>query len=518
MAPEELTEPPLGTVTFVLADVEPESAIERPERIIDAAVATHGGTRLDRLGQGAGAVAVFESAGDAVAAAHQIQRTLTGDARTELSGGRLRLGIHTGEAEAREHQAYGGPALHRGARVRDVAHGGQALLSSVTASLVADAPPSGAWLVDLGTHRLRDLSRPERIFELRFEELASEFPPLRSLDALANNLPLQVTSFVGRGRELAIVEGLLGSHQLVTLTGSGGCGKTRLAMQAAAGLADRWPDGVWWVDLGPVTDPTRVAELVAASTRVMVEPAGGPLRALTVHLRDSRLLICLDNCEHVVDPTAEVVDALLRSCPEVSVLATSREPLGVAGETVWRVPSMVEAEAVRLFADRANHVVPGFVVDDGNRDAVHTVCQRLDGIPLAVELAAAWVRALTPAQIAAGLDDRFRLLAGGPRGVTARQQTLEASVEWSYDLLDEADRRLFRQLSVFSGGFTLDAARGGLRRPGRGGRARPPRAPCRQVVGPGRPGRRPGAIPAPGDHPPVRPRPAAGGRGGGSLP
>jgi predicted ATPase/DNA-binding CsgD family transcriptional regulator len=458
MAPEERTEPPLGTVTFVLADVEPEAALERPERVIDAALATHHGTRLDRLGQGAGAVAVFESAADAVAAAHQVQRALTGDANPVLGGPRLRLGIHTGEAEAREHHAYGGPALHRGARLRDVAHSGQALLSSVTASLVADALPAGAWLVDLGTHRLRDLSRPERIFELRYAELADEFPPLRSLDALTNNLPLQVTSFVGRDRELAIVEELLISDQLVTLTGSGGCGKTRLAVQAAAGLADRWPDGVWWVDLGPVTDPTRVAELVAASTPVIVEPAGGPLRALTVHLRDRRLLICLDNCEHVIDPTAELVDALLRSCPEVSVLTTSREPLGVAGETVWRVPSMVEADAVRLFGERANHVLPGFVVDDGNGDAVRTVCQRLDGIPLAVELAAAWVRALTPAQIAAGLDDRFRLLAGGPRGVTARQQTLEASVEWSYDLLDEADRRLFRQLSVFSGGFTLDAA------------------------------------------------------------
>jgi hypothetical protein len=389
MAPEERTEPPLGTVTFVLADVEPEAALERFERVIDAALATHHGTRLDRLGQGAGAVAVFESAADAVAAAHQIQRALTGDANTVLAGPRLRLGIHTGEAEAREHHAYGGPALHRGARLCDVAHSGQALLSSVTASLVGDALPAGAWLVDLGTHRLRDLSRPEQIFELRYAELADEFPPLRSLDALANNLPLQVTSFVGRDRELAIVEELLISDQLVTLTGSGGCGKTRLAVQAAAGLADRWPDGVWWVDLGPVTDPTRVAELVAASTRVIVEPAGGPLRALTVHLRDRRLLICLDNCEHVVDPTAELVDALLRSCPEVSVLTTSREPLGVAGETVWRVPSMVEADAVRLFGERANHVLPGFVVDDGNGDAVRTVCQRLDGIPLAVELAAA---------------------------------------------------------------------------------------------------------------------------------
>ncbi len=447
----------MGTVTFLLADVEQSATgVDRPERLVDVAVATHRGTRLDRLGQGVGAVAVFASAADAVAAAHEIQRALMAG-HTGSAGARLRMGIHTGEAEARGPYTFGGPALHRGARLRDVAHGGQVLLSSVTASLVADGLPAGAWLVDLGTHRLRDLSRPEPIFELRYPELADEFPPLRSLDALANNLPLQVTSFIGRGRELAIVEELLGREPLVTLTGSGGCGKTRLAVQAAAGLADRWPDGVWWVDLGPVTDPTRVAELVAASTRVMVEPAGGPLRALSVQLRDRRLLICLDNCEHVVDASAELVDALLRSCPEVSVLATSREPLGVPGETVWRVPSMVEAEAVRLFGERADHVLPGFVVDDGDRDAVRTICQRLDGIPLAVELAAAWVRALTPAQIAAGLDDRFRLLAGGPRGVTARQQTLEASVEWSYHLLDEADRRLFRQLAVFSGGFTLDA-------------------------------------------------------------
>jgi predicted ATPase/DNA-binding CsgD family transcriptional regulator len=458
MAPEERPDVPLGTVTFVLADAEPEVNVDRPERVIDAAVAAHRGARLDRLGDGAGVVAVFESAADAVAAAHEIQRVLTAHADAMLAGARLRVGIHTGEANGRERQTYGGPALLRGARLRDVAHGGQALLSSVTASLVTDALPPGAWLVDLGTHRLRDLSRPERIFELRHPELADEFPPLRSLDVLANNLPLQVTSFVGRGRELAVVEELLGRERLVTLTGSGGCGKTRLAVQAAAGLADRWPDGVWWVDLGPVTDPTRVAELVAASTRVIVEPTGGPLRALTVHLRDRRLLICLDNCEHVVNATAGLADALLRSCPEVSVLATSREPLGVAGETVWRVPSMVEADAVRLFGERANHVLPGFMVDDRNEGAVRTVCHRLDGIPLAVELAAAWVRALTPAQIAAGLDDRFRLLAGGPRGVTARQQTLEASVEWSYGLLGETDRRLFRQLSVFSGGFTLDAA------------------------------------------------------------
>ena len=459
MGREVRADPPTGTVTFLLADVEhPTPGTDRSEGIIDAAVTTHGGTRLERLGQGAGAVAVFESAADAVAVARDVQRALMADTDRAGSAGRLRIGIHTGEADARAPDAYGGPALRRGARLRDVAHGGQALLSSVTASLVADGLPAGARLVDLGIHRLRDLSGPERVFELRDAALEDEFPPLRSLDGLANNLPLQVTSFVGRDRELAVVEGLLGGDRLVTLTGSGGCGKTRLAVQAAAGLADRWPDGVWWVDLGPVTDPARVAELVAAGTRVMVEPAGGPLRALTVQLRDRRLLVCLDNCEHVLEASAGLVDALLRSCPGLSVLATSREPLGVAGETVWRVPSLVEAEAVRLFGERANQVLPGFVVDDGNTAAVHTVCQRLDGIPLAVELAAAWVRALTPAQIAAGLDDRFRLLAGGPRGVTARQQTLEASVEWSDHLLDDADRRLFRQLAVFPGGFTLEAA------------------------------------------------------------
>jgi predicted ATPase/DNA-binding CsgD family transcriptional regulator len=440
---------PLGTVTFLLTDVDISAA--------PALLAAHGGLRLPH-GTNGGTAAVFASAADAVAAALDLQRAFAPGGHAE-SGLRGRIGIHTGEARPADGRSYARPALQRGARLSDVAHPGQTLLTAVTASIVSDALPGGGWLRDLGSHRLRDLSAPERVFELRHPDVPDDFPPLPSLDVLANNLPPQLTNFVGRSQELATVERLLGTERMVTLTGSGGCGKTRLAVQAAARLADRWPDGVWWVDLGPVTDPALVAELAAAATRVLVEPVGGPLRTLTLNLRDRRLLVCLDNCEHLLDASAELADALLRSCPEVSVLATTREPLGVAGETVWRVPSMVEDEAISLFADRGGHVRPGFAIDDENESAVRTVCRRLDGIPLAVELAAAWLRTLSPSEIAAGLDDRFRLLAGGPRGVTARQQTLAASVEWSHDLLDAPDRAVLHQLAVFTSGFTVDAAR-----------------------------------------------------------
>jgi predicted ATPase/DNA-binding CsgD family transcriptional regulator len=286
-----------------------------------------------------------------------------------------------------------------------------------------------------------------------------DVPARRSPGALATTLPTQLTSFVGRSEELAAIERLVGRQRLVTLTGSGGCGKTRLAVQVAGTVADDWPDGVWWIDLGPVTAPERVAELAAATLHVMVDPAGGPLRALTQRLRDRRLLVCVDNCEHLLDASAELIDTLLRSCPRVAVLATSRAPLGVAGETVWRVPSMVEREAVSLFVARAAQVRPGFGLHGGNEVAVRTVCRRLDGIPLAIELAAAWLRVLAPSQVAAGLDDRFRLLRGGVRGVVRRHQTLQASVDWSYELLGDDDGWVLRQLAVFAGGFTLDAAR-----------------------------------------------------------
>jgi predicted ATPase/class 3 adenylate cyclase/DNA-binding CsgD family transcriptional regulator len=462
---------PVQTVTFLLTDVDRSTwvseavseasggTIDRQFELVRNAVVAHGGGLPDGLGQDDSVVAAFPSSADAVAAALDAQRALVAQDWPQGTSARVRIALHTGEAQLRDEHSYTGVALHRCARLCDIAHGGQTLSSEVTASLVAGALPEGASLVDLGSHRLRDLSRPQNVFELRHPDVPGDFPPLRSLDVLPNNLPAQLTSFVGRGDELVEVERLLTRERLVTLSGSGGCGKTRLAVQAAAALADRWPDGVWWVDLGPVRDPSLVAKLTASTLGVLVDPGAGPLRALTQQLPARRLLLCLDNCEHLLDASAALADALLRACPDVSVLTTSREPLGVPGEMVWRVPPLNDDEAVRLFADRAVQVRPEFAVDGTTEEPVRTVCRRLDGIPLAIELAAAWVRVLSPAQIAAGLDQRFRLLTGAPRGVIHRQQTLAASVDWSHDLLDEIDKTLFRRLGVFTGGFSLDAAR-----------------------------------------------------------
>ncbi|MEV4319511.1 LuxR C-terminal-related transcriptional regulator [Actinocrispum sp. NPDC049592] len=273
-----------------------------------------------------------------------------------------------------------------------------------------------------------------------------------------NNLPAELTSFIGRQSELAAVRASLDGERLVTLTGPGGVGKTRLAAQVAAAEVAHRPGGVWWVELAAVNDHTQVAELVAATLGVLVEPVQGPVRSLVAQLRDRKTLICLDNCEQVLDGAAELVAALLRSCPQVSVLTTSREPLAVPGEVVWRVPPLAAEEALRLFVERGRQVRQLFDLDQAGESAARVMCSRLDGIPLAIELAAAWLRTLTPQQIEHGLDDRFGLLVRSPRGVAARQQTLVASIAWSHDLLDEPDRAVFRRLAVFPAGFSLDAA------------------------------------------------------------
>jgi predicted ATPase/DNA-binding CsgD family transcriptional regulator len=444
-ADERVSLRPAGTLTVLVADLDGE--------LIESVVRAHGGTPHAQLDATDGAMAVFGSVVNAVAAAMEVQ------VRVSAAGLRPRIAVHTGAARLGTDGRYAGAAIKRAGRLRDVAYRGQIVLSSKTASAVSDALPEGGRLTDLGPHRLRDLAPPERVFEIRHRDVPGEPRPLRSLDSVPNNLPVQLTSFVGRRDELAAVGLLLAEDRFVTLTGSGGCGKTRLALQSAAEHADRWPDGVWWVELGPVTDQGLVADVVASATGVLVEPLAGALRTLTLQLRDRRVLVCLDNCEHLVDATAAVADALLRSCPEVSVLATSREPLGVPGEILWRVPSLPENQAVSLFVERAARVRPWFTLDGTNEAAVRTICRRLDGIPLAIELAAAWLSTLTPTQIAAELDNRFSLLARGRRGVIERQQTLSASIDWSHDLLGDIDRVVFRRLGVFSGGFTLDAAR-----------------------------------------------------------
>jgi predicted ATPase/class 3 adenylate cyclase len=438
---------PTGTVTFLFTDVEgsprlweahPEpmrAALVRHDALIEAAVGQHQGVVVRPRGEGDSRFAVFARAVDAVAATAAVQRALHAEPWPDGAPLRVRLAVHTGDADVREGDYYGS-AVNRAARLRAIAHGGQALLSQATHDLVRDALPDGVAVRDLGEQRLADLARPERVFQLLHADLADAFPPLKSLDALPNNLPLQLTSFVGRERELAEVVRLLADSRLLTLTGSGGCGKTRLAIQAAADVLETYPDGAWFVDLAPLADQRLVAQAALAALGLR-EPAGrAPLEVLTEHLRPRTALLVADNCEHLLDGCARLADALLRACPRLTVLATSRELLGTAGEAAWRVPSLAlpevpdpaqlpplealaRTEAVRLFAERAALVQPGFRVTADNARAVALVCVRLDGVPLALELAAARVRVLAPEQLAARLSDRFRLLTGGPHRAAA---------------------------------------------------------------------------------------------------
>lgn len=476
---------PVGTVTLLLSDFEgsvrawqsdPDAmalVTSRLDDLVGDVVGRHGGVRPLEQGEGDSFVAAFSRATEAVAAAVEIQVATT---QSSWPGGlpvRLRMALHTGEAQLRDQANYMGAAINRCARLRALAHGGQVLLSGATHDLVLDHHLlPGVDFEDLGTHRLRDLARPEHVYQLRHPELTADFPPLRGLDVVPNNLPTQLTTFIGRTAELADIARLVGGHRLVTLTGSGGCGKTRLAVQAAAELSVLFPDGVWFVDLAPVTGVEGLGSAVAAALGIRVAPGQDPLAAIVARSQSSTLLVLLDNCEHLIEGCGELVKRLLSACPTVRVLATSREILAVEGEVTWRVPSLAvppadsngqldalgTCEAVRLFVDRALQARPNFTVTNETAGAVAAICRRLDGIPLPIELAAARVRLLSPAQIAAGLDDRFRLLGGGARTALPRQQTLTASVAWSHDLLTEEERVVFRRLSVFAAGFDLDAA------------------------------------------------------------
>ncbi len=457
---------PTGTVTLLLADVEgstrlwetqPEemtAAVARLDRTLTDLVGDHGGVRPVEQGEGDSFVLAFSRAREAVACALALQRAA-------LAPIRLRIGIHTGEVQLRDEGNYIGPTINRAGRLRDLAHGGQTVLSGSTEELVFDALPADAWLTGLGRHELRGVARPERVAQLCHPDIHNDFPPLRTPKPVAaERLPVQLTSFIGRDAEISDVRQNLAANRLVTLTGAGGVGKTRLAIRVAAEIATEFEDGAWYVDLAPITDPDLVPVAVTGALGRADQPGRSTTDTLVRAVGDRRMLVLLDNCEHLLDSVASLTSSLLRACPGLTLLATSREPVTVAGEVTWQVPSLsLDDEAIELFVDRARRARSGFTVADGDIEAVHEICRRLDGMPLAIELAAARVRALSLDEIVGSLHDRFRLLTGGGRTAVRRQQTLRASVDWSHALLTEPEQVLFRRLAVFLGGFDLAAAR-----------------------------------------------------------
>ena len=448
--------PPTGTVTFLFTDIEGSTRRWQDEpEAMRALLVEHDSIFRDVIDKrhghlfkhtGDGIAAVFASAADAVNAAVDAQERLA-DVLP------VRMGLHTGEAELRDGD-YFGSTLNRCARLMGVAHGRQIVCSAVTAELVRDRGD----LRDLGEHPLRDLSRAERVFQVG----GGEFAALRSLDNLPTNLPLQLSSFVGREETVGALTAAVGDARLVTLTGPGGVGKTRLALQVAAEVLPRFEHGVWVVELAPIADGAALADGVAAALGALPQPGLSVAGSVVEFVRYKQLLVVFDNCEHLVDDVAGLIEAILAAAPRVRVLATSREGLAIDGELIKAVrPLPVDDEdsaAVRLVVDRARAASADFQVDDSNRASVVEICRRLDGIPLAIELAAARVGSMGPADIAQRLDERFRLLSAGRRARVERHQTLRATVDWSYQLLDEAEQLVFMGLAVFSGGWTADAA------------------------------------------------------------
>lgn len=461
-----------GTVTFLFTDIEgstrlwqdyPEAmrgVLARHDELVRGAIEGRGGYVVKTTGDGFHSA--FASPTDAIDAAVDVQRALDGEVWPIVDPVRVRIGIHSGPAEARDGDYYG-TTVNKAARLMSVAHGGQIVVSGVVAELVDG---HSVVLADLGEHSLRDLTRPERIHQVVAPGLVSEFPPLATLTNSPTNLPLQVTSFVGRDAEIAKTRDALLRSSVVTLSGTGGVGKTRLALQIAAEVLPRFPDGAWFCELAVVGDADAMAQVIATGVGCVQRPGMSLAQSIVEYLKPRELLLLLDNCEHLLDEAAEIVEAITHHCPGVTVLATSREPLEVDGERVIRVRSLEtppqgaagveQTPAVQLFCDRAADAGAELDWNAQQWDAVAEICRRVDGIPLAIELAAARAPSLQPAGIAARLDECFRLLTGRRRGKVERHQTLRATVEWSYQLLDEDDRRIFNRLAVLPG--TFDAA------------------------------------------------------------
>ncbi|MGZ3549639.1 MAG: ATP-binding protein [Vulcanimicrobiaceae bacterium] len=471
---------PTGTVTFLFSDIEGSTqrweayraamtvAVERHDTLMRSAIEAHNGYIFKTIGDAF--CAAFSSSPDALAAALDAQRALAAEDFSTVAGLRVRMALDTGSADERDRD-YFGPIVNRVARLLAAAHGGQIVLSAATTELVKNAMPPTVTLRDLGEHRLKDLAQPERISQVVAPDLPAEFPPLLSLDSAKNNLPLQRTSLVGRDGEVEEIKSHLASSRLVTLTGAGGVGKTRVALQAGAELYGSFTDGVWFVDLAPHSDPALVASEIGRIFDLQESLNRSMVDAVASYLAKKKLLLILDNCEHLIDEVALCADAILRTCPSVKILATSREPLNISGEDVHAVPSLAvppaEASitarqasrfgAVQLFVDRAIAADHAFAFTDDNAGIVVDIVRRLDGIALAIELAAARTKVLSVRTIDEKLDERFRLLTGGDRTALPRHKTMRALIDWSYDHLCEKDRALLRRLSIFAGGFSLPA-------------------------------------------------------------
>lgn len=471
---------PSGTVTFLFTDIEGSTKLaqghpdkwealqQRHHAILQSTIDEHNGFVFQIIGDAF--CAAFHTAIDGLSTAIDAQRKL----QTENWDGtpvKVRMGLHTGSAELIGNEYHGYITLARAQRVMSVAYGGQILLSNASAELIHNELPEGITLRDMKEHRLKGLLNPERLWQIVAPDLQQDFPPLQSFNEIPNNLPVQLTSFVGRENEIAELKQELEAHRLVTLTGSGGTGKTRLSLQVAAELLEKFDHGVWFIELAPLIDPDLIPQTILSVIGISEQPNKTPLEILKEYLHEKKALIVLDNCEHLVSASAKVANILLNAAPNLKILASSREALGVKGELSYPVPSLSlpdvkhlptieqlsQYEAVRLFIDRALLVSPHFVVDKDNAPFIAQICYRLDGIPLAIELAAARIKMLSVEQISKRLDDRFRLLTGGARTALPRQQTLRALIDWSYDILTEKERLLLRRLSTFAGGWTLEA-------------------------------------------------------------
>lgn len=479
--------PSIGTVTFMFTDIEgstklweasPDTmrgSLALHDELVRGAVEASNGQVFKTIGDAF--CAAFPSAAYAVEAALSAQLILNREAWPAETPIKVRMALHTGVVESRDGD-YFGPPLNRVARLLAAAHGAQVVLSRATYEIVLESLPAEVTLKDLGAHLLKDLSRAEHMYQLLHPALPCDFPPLHSLSTHPNNLPQQLTSFVGRDKEATELADMLLGHRLITLTGSGGTGKSRIALQVAAETLERYPDGAWLVELAPIMEGDLVVQTIGQVLSVKAPSDQAVFESIVSELREKKGMILLDNCEHVLDPVAAFAERLLTQCPRMTILATSREGLGLPGERTYRIPSlrtpdadayrsgskfmetMAEYDAVNLFVDRALDANANFVVTPTNAAAIGELCQRLDGIPLAIELAAARTATMTVEEILQRLDKRFRLLTGGSRTALPRQKTLRALVDWSYDLLSDAERRTFRVLSVFTGGWTLAQVEG----------------------------------------------------------